>query len=159
MIYMILNCKDQTFPRVYMLRTKQPCVQKVHFNRRSHGWRGGSIIEPCESTMQAEKSRVIERHVCKVRFPRFHWRSGKVVDPRFSCNGPIVARRDCGINVVFTCSCDLYLFLFPILRECTLVKCHCGMFIELASSTEPKKSTPPPCKILPACQIRPAWKI
>ena len=63
-----------------------------------------------------------------------------------SCNGPIVARRDCGIKPawywssikgikIFTCFCKFYLFLFPILRECTLVKCHCGIFIELASST------------------------
>ena len=27
------------------------------------------------------------------------------------------------------------MFLFPILRECTLVKCHCDIFIELVSST------------------------
>ena len=38
-------------------------------------------------------------------------------------------------NVIFTCFCNCYLFLFPILRECNLVKCHGGIFIELASST------------------------
>ena len=43
-------------------------------------WPRGSITEPCESTVQAEKSRVIERYVCKVRFLRFQWRSGKEVD-------------------------------------------------------------------------------
>ena len=42
---------------------------------------------------------------------------------------------DHGCNVTFTCFCKFYLFLFPILCECTLVKCHCGIFIELASST------------------------
>ena len=52
---------------------------------------------------------------------------------------PIVASSPRGsgrrCNVIFTCFCKCYLFLFPILRECTLVKCHCGTFIELASST------------------------
>ena len=38
-------------------------------------------------------------------------------------------------NVIFTCYCRFYLFLFQVLRECTLVKCHCGILIELASST------------------------
>ena len=33
-------------------------------------------------------------------------------------------------NVIFTCFSKFYLFLFPILRQCTLVKYHCGIFIE-----------------------------
>ena len=37
-------------------------------------------------------------------------------------------------NAIFTCFCKCYLFLFPILCERTLVKCHCSVFIELASS-------------------------
>ena len=32
------------------------------------------------------------------------------------------------------------MFLFPILRECTLVKCHCGIFTELANSTTGKRA-------------------
>ena len=53
-----------------------------------------------------------------------------------------MARRDCGIkpagsdrrsNVIFTCFCKFYLFVFPIIREGTLVMCHYGIFIELES--------------------------
>ena len=39
---------------------------------------------------------------------------------------------DHSCNVIFTCFCKFYLFIFPILRDCTLVKCHCGIFIKLA---------------------------
>ena len=43
---------------------------------------------------------------------------------------------DCRCNIlIFTCFCQFYLFLFPILLECTLVQCYCGIFIELASSS------------------------
>ena len=41
-------------------------------------------------------------------------------------------------TLFFTCFCKFYLFLFLILRECTLLKRHwqtSGIFIELASST------------------------
>ena len=48
-------------------------------------------------------------------------------------SSPRGSDRQC--NVIFTCFCTLYLFLFPILRDCSLVKCHCGIFIKLASST------------------------
>ena len=110
---------------------------------KTRGWQSGSIIEPCESTVRAEKilSR-IERHVCKVRFLRFPWRTEKEVNclaTDQSKRAEIVTSSLHGsdrlCNVIFTCFCKFYLFLFPILRECTLVKYHFGICIELASST------------------------
>ena len=49
-----------------------------------------------------------------------------------AASGPCESDRRC--NAIFTCFCNCYMFIFPILRECTLVKCHCGIFTELASS-------------------------
>ena len=85
-------------------------LQLVYCQRASRaktrGCWGGSIIEPCESTVQAKKSLVI----CKVRFLRFQRHSK-------NCNGPIAARRDCAwlwsplflLLPHFVVSCDLLL--------------------------------------------------
>ena len=69
-------------------------------------WWGGSIIELCESTVQAEKissdreaclqGKITE---CKVRFLRFQWRSE-------NCNGSIAVHRDCHIKA--TCFFSSY---------------------------------------------------
>ena len=56
---------------------------------KTRGWWGGSIIEPCESTVLAEKissdrETCLKGNIpeCKVRFLRFQWRSE-------NCKGPI----------------------------------------------------------------------
>ena len=53
-------------------------------------------------------------------------------------SSPYGSDRQC--NVIFTCFCKLYLFLFPIQHECSLVKCHCSIFIKLASATIGKRT-------------------
>lgn len=87
--------KTVLFELVYQWATVIYC--QLAIRAKTRGWRGGSIIEPCESTVQAEKissdlyGKIPE---CKVWFLRFQWRSEK-------CNGPIAARRDCKVTAAW----------------------------------------------------------
>ena len=102
---------------------------------KTRGWRGGSIIEPCENTVQTEKiSSDRAGHVCEARFLKFQWRSEKEVNC-LATSSPHGSDRRC--NAIFTCFCKFYLYFYfqfyvSVFYLRAIVS---GIFIELASST------------------------